>query len=117
SGRSKPATIRRLVVLPQPLGPSSEKKAPRGTSSARSARATTSPYDLRTLRSETSISSASAFPATDALCCSCMGQRALDFCQALRCFGQADDELDVHQAMRRLMLARTLAHQLRQRER
>jgi hypothetical protein len=31
-GRSSPATARRVVVLPQPLGPSSVTNAPAGTS-------------------------------------------------------------------------------------
>ena len=38
-GVSKPAIIRRMVVLPHPDGPSSEKNAPRGISSETSATA------------------------------------------------------------------------------
>src|SRR5579863_5010504 len=39
SGASNPATIRRVVVLPHPEGPRSEKNDPRGTSSDTSATA------------------------------------------------------------------------------
>ena len=38
-GVSKPAIIRRMVVLPQPDGPSNEKNAPRGIASETSATA------------------------------------------------------------------------------
>src|SRR3954471_7964492 len=50
-GDSSPATIRRVVVLPQPEGPRSAKKDPRGTSRSRSCTAVKPPKDLVTDRS------------------------------------------------------------------
>src|SRR4051812_12178453 len=50
-GDSSPATIRRVVVLPQPEGPRSAKKEPRGTSRSRSCTAVKPPKDLVTDRS------------------------------------------------------------------
>src|SRR3954470_6816833 len=50
-GVSSPATIRRVVVLPQPEGPRSAKKEPRGTSRSRSWTAVNAPKDLVTARS------------------------------------------------------------------
>src|SRR6266508_439306 len=47
-GVSRPATIRRVVVLPQPEGPSRAKKAPEGTVRSRSSTATKSPNLLVT---------------------------------------------------------------------
>src|SRR5712691_7720280 len=49
SGTSKPAIIRRVVVLPQPLGPSSEKNSPSAMSSVTSCTASTLPNRLLTL--------------------------------------------------------------------
>ena len=43
SGASKPAIMRRVVVLPQPLGPSIEKNSPPGIVIVTSFTATTSP--------------------------------------------------------------------------
>src|SRR5919108_4543467 len=48
SGRSKPATIRSVVVLPHPLGPSSEKNSPSAISSDTSSTALTPPNRLLT---------------------------------------------------------------------
>src|SRR5919204_200311 len=48
SGTSKPAIIRRLVVLPQPLGPSSEKNSPSAIESDTSCTAATRPNPLLT---------------------------------------------------------------------
>src|SRR3989475_6905770 len=48
SGCSSPATRRRVVVLPQPLGPSSVKSSPRSTSSEAPSRARTAPKTLVT---------------------------------------------------------------------
>src|SRR3954451_8718189 len=45
-GVSRPATIRSVVVLPQPEGPSSAKKEPRGTSRSRSLTAVNAPKDF-----------------------------------------------------------------------
>src|SRR5579864_4513770 len=55
-GVSKPAIIRRMVVLPHPDGPSSEKNAPRGISRERSAtaRCVAKSFDKR--RSESTVS-------------------------------------------------------------
>src|SRR6478609_10316737 len=50
-GVSSPATIRSVVVLPQPEGPSSAKNEPRGTSRSRSLTAVNEPNDFVTLRS------------------------------------------------------------------
>src|SRR5262245_53919576 len=50
-GVSRPATILRVVVLPQPDGPSSAKNEPRGTSRSRSSTAVNAPNDLMMLRS------------------------------------------------------------------
>src|SRR5690606_29384201 len=57
SGRSKPATMRKSVVLPHPLGPSSETNAPRSTASDTSRTATTSPNRR--------VTPARAMPASD----------------------------------------------------
>ena len=43
SGRSKPAIMRSVVVLPQPDGPTIEKNSPPGMSSEMSSTAATSP--------------------------------------------------------------------------
>ncbi len=51
SGTSKPAIIRSVVVLPQPLGPSSEKNSPSPISSVMSSTAAASPKRLLTPRS------------------------------------------------------------------
>src|SRR3989475_7827009 len=48
SGCSSPATRRKVVVLPQPLGPSSVKSSPRSTSSDAPSRARTAPKTLVT---------------------------------------------------------------------
>src|SRR4051812_41361954 len=50
-GVSSPATIRRVVVLPHPDGPSSAKKEPRGMSRSRSRTAVKLANDLVTPRS------------------------------------------------------------------
>ena len=53
SGDTKPAIIRSVVVLPQPLGPSSEKNSPsRIAIVTPSTAAPAVPYDLRTSSSE-----------------------------------------------------------------
>src|ERR1051325_11579678 len=49
SGRSNPATIRSVVVLPQPLGPSSEKNSPSAISRETSSTAPTPPKRFVTL--------------------------------------------------------------------
>ena len=56
-GRSRPASIRSSVVLPQPEGPSSAKNSLRWMSSETLSTATTSPNILVTLRIETTASS------------------------------------------------------------
>src|SRR5438093_5706713 len=48
SGCSNPATIRSSVVLPQPDGPSRQKKSPRETSKSTPLRASTPSKDLVT---------------------------------------------------------------------
>src|SRR5262245_19348414 len=48
SGSSKPATMRRVVVLPHPLGPSSEKNSPSSISSDTSSTAGSAPKSLLT---------------------------------------------------------------------
>src|SRR5712691_558921 len=48
SGTTKPAIIRRVVVLPQPLGPSSEKNSPSPIASVTSCTASTLPKRLLT---------------------------------------------------------------------
>src|SRR5579862_3691391 len=58
SGCSKPAMIRNVVVLPEPEGPSSVKNSPSATCRSTFSTATTSPYVLRTLVSETSAGKA-----------------------------------------------------------
>src|SRR5882724_5388381 len=58
SGRSKPAISRRVVVLPEPEGPSRVKNSPAGISRSTRSTATTSPYVLRMPSSRTSISAA-----------------------------------------------------------
>src|SRR6478609_9363179 len=50
-GVSRPATMRNVVVLPQPDGPSSAKNEPRGTSRSRSFTAVNDANDLVRLRS------------------------------------------------------------------
>src|SRR3990172_11204277 len=50
-GRSKPAIMRKVVVLPQPEGPSSTKNSPSSIESVRSLTATVRPNCLRTLTS------------------------------------------------------------------
>src|SRR3954462_12177195 len=45
-GVSRPATIRRVVVLPHPDGPRRAKNEPRGTSRSRSSTAVKAPNDL-----------------------------------------------------------------------
>jgi hypothetical protein len=45
-GSSSPAIIRKVVVLPQPEGPSKAKKDPFGIVSERSSTALKSPYSL-----------------------------------------------------------------------
>ena len=46
SGTSNPAIMRRLVVLPHPLGPSNEKNSPSRMTMSTSSTATTSPKVL-----------------------------------------------------------------------
>src|ERR1700751_4998531 len=53
SGRSRPATRRRVVVLPAPVGPSSAKNSPSAMARERSATARTEPKRLETPRSST----------------------------------------------------------------
>src|SRR3954447_11449743 len=50
-GSSKPAIILRIVLLPQPDGPSSEKNSPRSTTRSTPLTALTVPNSLRTPRS------------------------------------------------------------------
>ncbi len=56
-GWARPARVRSSVVLPAPLGPTTQANSPRATSNVMSARATFWPaaawYTLRTLRSDT----------------------------------------------------------------
>ena len=47
SARTTPETVRRVVLLPAPLGPSSATTAPAGTVSDTSRRASTPPYATR----------------------------------------------------------------------
>src|SRR5712691_6946050 len=54
SGRSKPAIIRSVVVLPDPDGPSSVKNSPSATRRSTSSTATTLPYVLRPPTTSTS---------------------------------------------------------------
>ena len=61
-GRSSPATIRSVVVLPQPDGPSSAKNEPRGTVSVTSSTATNEPNTLVTPSSRRSRPAESARP-------------------------------------------------------
>ena len=58
-GSSKPPIIRRVVVLPQPDGPSMEKNSPSRMSSDRSSTAAASPNSLETRSRRTSISGTS----------------------------------------------------------
>src|SRR5207244_8540272 len=58
SGRSKPAMIRSVVVLPEPEGPSSVKNSPSPTVRSTSSTATTSPYAFRILSTDTSAAKA-----------------------------------------------------------
>src|SRR4051812_45463879 len=60
SGRSKPAIMRRQVVLPEPDGPSSVKNSPRRMSRFTPSTATTSPNSLRTPTSRMSGASVAA---------------------------------------------------------
>jgi hypothetical protein len=46
-GSTKPATMRRVVVLPQPLGPNRQTSSPLGTPMDRSSTATMRPNSLR----------------------------------------------------------------------
>src|SRR6478609_1014256 len=65
-GVSRPATIRSVVVLPQPDGPSSAMNEPRGTSRSRSLTAVKAPNDFVTLRSRSpSYDSESALSGVD----------------------------------------------------
>src|SRR4051812_2797445 len=57
-GSSKPPSMRSVVVLPHPDGPSSAKKLPRSTSSVRSSTATTSSKRFVTLVRRTSTARA-----------------------------------------------------------
>src|SRR5437879_10624231 len=52
-GSTRRLTIFRLVVLPQPLGPTSTQMSPAGTSSDRSTTAPCGPYFLLTWRNST----------------------------------------------------------------
>ena len=45
-GRSKPAIIRRLVVLPQPLGPRKEMNSPRSTAMSKLRTTVVAPKDF-----------------------------------------------------------------------
>src|SRR5882762_10712554 len=54
SGRSNPAMIRSVVVLPEPDGPSSVKNSPSPTLRSTSSTATTSPYVFRIPSADTS---------------------------------------------------------------
>src|ERR1700730_9084279 len=56
SGRSRPATRRKVVVLPQPLGPSSVNTSPRRTSSAARSTAGWEPKTLLTSSSARTVS-------------------------------------------------------------
>src|ERR1700730_13099501 len=56
SGRSSPATRRRVVVLPQPLGPSNVNTSPRRTSSDARSTAGWAPKGLRTSSSASTVS-------------------------------------------------------------
>src|ERR1043165_7073006 len=72
-GVSRPATIRSVVVLPQPDGPSSAKNDPRGTSRSRSLTAVNAPKDLVMERSrspsyDTSDTGVAAAPEVSATC-------------------------------------------------
>src|ERR1700746_2183095 len=59
SGRSKPAIMRSVVVLPEPDGPSSVKNEPCSTRRSTSSTATTSPYTLRAPTTSTSATAVS----------------------------------------------------------
>src|SRR5690349_9471307 len=50
SGSTRPATIRRSVLLPQPDGPRRDRNSPGAASSETSSTATTAPNDLRSRR-------------------------------------------------------------------
>src|SRR5881397_1336106 len=65
SGSSSPATRRRVVVLPQPLGPSNVNTSPRSTSSEARSTAWTAPYDLLTPSSRRTVSLTRSLPAAD----------------------------------------------------
>src|SRR3954470_17269299 len=66
-GVSRPATMRSVVVLPQPEGPSRAKNEPRGTSRSRSRTAWKAPKCLVSLRSaRPSYDDGSASKATSA---------------------------------------------------
>src|SRR4051812_21025273 len=73
-GVSRPATIRSVVVFPQPDGPSSAKNDPRGTSRSRSRTAWKAPKCLESCRSARpsyDAGSASASPPEDAASTTC----------------------------------------------
>src|SRR6478609_714601 len=69
-GVSRPATIRSVVVLPQPDGPSSAKNEPRGMSRSRSRTAVNAPKDFVTPRSRrpSYVASSAAGDAVSATC-------------------------------------------------
>src|SRR4051794_11115322 len=67
-GVSRPATIRRVVVLPHPEGPSRAKNEPVGTSRSRSSTALKAPKSL--VRPRSSRPAAAAPSAVDASVCS-----------------------------------------------
>src|SRR6476659_3557110 len=58
SGRSNPAIIRNVVVLPEPDGPSIVKNSPRAMSRSTPSTAATSPYRFRTPTMRMSMSAA-----------------------------------------------------------
>src|SRR5437763_2545756 len=64
SGSSKPATIRSVVVLPHPLGPSSEKNSPSAISSDTSSTAFTPPKRLLTPSRAIASRCSSGIPAS-----------------------------------------------------
>src|SRR6267378_392449 len=59
SGATKPATVRRVVVLPQPEGPRRVKNSPGATSSDTPSSARVAPYRFSRPRSATSAARAS----------------------------------------------------------
>src|SRR3954463_12199158 len=73
-GDSRPATIRNVVVLPQPEGPSRAKKEPRGTSRSSDCTAWKAPKCLVSWRSASPSyddGSASASPLDDGASATC----------------------------------------------